>query len=396
MKSIREADLKGKKVLIRVDFNVEIDENGKVVDDFRLKATLPTLNWVLDQGAAVIVMAHLGRPFEEKEKHPEINIKERFTLKPVALRLSELIAKDVVFVDDCAGPEAREKAGELAAGEILMLENLRFYKEEEENDREFAEKLASLGDIYVNDAFANCHRAHASVEAITKFLPGYAGLLLAKEVENLSRAKNNPDHPLVILIGGAKISTKIKLIQNFLGKAEHILLGGALANTVLQSQGVAIGRSLTEEKMLVEVKNLNITETKIHLPVDVILAKDKKGEGECYSGPVGKVGEDEFILDIGPDTEALFAKIIQSAKMVVWNGPVGLFETAKTSHGTQAMAKAIAESSAYSIVGGGETVTYLEKNNLVDKFSFVSTGGGAMMEFLSGEPMPGLKALEEN
>ncbi|MBU2265074.1 phosphoglycerate kinase, partial [Patescibacteria group bacterium] len=276
-----------------------------------------------------------------------------------------------------------------------LLENLRWHAEEEKNNAEFAKQLAALGEVYVNDAFAVSHRAHASVAAIAQFLPGVAGLLLTKEIENLSRTRDNPSHPLVAIIGGAKISTKIKLIQSFLNKAEDVILGGALANTILHAQGVAIGRSFVEGGIFPELKNLKLTSTKIHLPIDAVLSEDQKGAGAFRIGAVGSTGERELILDIGPDSQKLFATVIAQAKMIIWNGPMGLFEMKSFDGGTMAIAQAIINSDAYSIVGGGETVAFLEKLGFIDKFSFVSTGGGAMMEFLSGEPMPGIEALEE-
>jgi 3-phosphoglycerate kinase len=275
-----------------------------------------------------------------------------------------------------------------------MLENLRFHQGEEANDETFARSLAEMGEIYVNDAFAVSHRAHASVEAITRFLPSFAGFLLSKEIDNLLRARDNPDHPLTVIIGGAKMSTKIKLIQTFLNKAENIILGGALANTVLHAKGIAVGKSIIEESMAPEINKLEITDTKIHLPLDALVCSSREDISGCHPGPIGMTQQNESIFDIGFDSQKLFSRVINSSKMIVWNGPMGLFEVEAFAFGTKAIAEAIVGSAAYSIVGGGETVAYLEKIGLVDKFSFVSTGGGAMLEFLAGEKLPGLTALE--
>ncbi|KKT26694.1 MAG: Phosphoglycerate kinase [Parcubacteria group bacterium GW2011_GWA2_43_9b] len=392
MRLLKDADIKNKRVLVRADFNVALDASGRVLDDFRLRATLPTIQYLKEQGAEIILMAHLGRP-QDTDKSEAIS--DKFSLRPIAEKLSELLGQEVRLAPDCVGKETALMADQMKPGEILLLENLRWHGEEEKNDIEFAGQLALLGDIYVNDAFGVSHRAHASVAAITGCLPSCVGFLLAKEVVNLTRVRDNPDHPLVAVIGGAKISTKIKLIQSFLNKAEDVILGGALANTMLHAKGIAIGRSFVETEILPELKNLELTNTKIHLPVDAVLCENKEGTGAFRVGAVGSTGEQELILDIGPDSQKLFASIIARAKMVVWNGPMGLFETKSFDGGTIAVAQAVINSGAYSIVGGGETVAFLAKLGFIDKFSFVSTGGGAMMEFLSGEDLPGIVALEK-
>jgi len=386
MKRLKDFDVKNKRVLVRADFNVSLDKNGKVLDDFRLRATLPTIEYLRQNQAKIILMSHLGRP---KGK-----ITPEFSLAPVREKLEELTGQKIILSPDCVGEKTKQLAQALKDGDILLLENLRFYEEEEKNDPEFAGKLASLGEVFVNDAFGVSHRAHASVHAICRYLPSCAGLLLEKEISNLTQVRDNPQHPLTVVIGGSKISTKIKLIESFLGKAQDIILGGALANTVLHAQGIAVGKSFIETEMVDEIKNLKITDTKIHLPVDAILCTDNEAKGLCRFGPVSKTEEDELILDIGPDSEKLFGNIIKQSKMILWNGPMGLFEKEPFSHGTRAMAEAIANSLAFSVTGGGETVSYLESLNLVDKFGFVSTGGGAMMEFLSGDKLPGIEALE--
>jgi phosphoglycerate kinase len=284
----------------------------------------------------------------------------------------------------------------LSSGQILLLENLRFHKEEEANDDKFARELAGLAEIYVNDAFAVSHRQHASVVAIVKYLPAYAGLIMEKEVRILSEVLENPPRPLAIIIGGAKISTKIKLIRRFLGFADNILLGGALANTVLRAQGMAIGKSLIEEEMVDEVKSLRLTDTKLHIPVDTVVSADKTGGGKIEVAPVGKIGDNELILDIGPETEKLFSEVIKGAKTVVWNGPMGLFEVEQFEHGTDAVARAIIGCSCHSVVGGGETTAFLAKHGWLDKFFHVSTGGGAMLEFLAGDKLPGIEVLNSD
>lgn len=391
MKTLKDIDVVGKRVLVRVDFNVSLDSQGKVIDDFRIRATLPTIQHLISQNCKVILLAHLGRPIEENKKlHVEMS---HFSLKPVAEKLSELTQKEIKLASDCVGQAVKEEIAQLQPGDVLMLENLRFHEEEEANEENFAKELAALGEVYINDAFAVSHRAHASVTAITKFLPSGAGFLLEKEVENLTRVRENPDHPLTVVIGGAKMSTKVKLIESFLNKADHIILGGALANTVLHAKGIAVGKSIIEEAMIPQIKKFEITNTKIHLPVDALVCSDKENLATCHPGPIGFTQPDEVIYDIGFDTEKIFSDVIKSSKMVVWNGPMGLFETETFAHGTTALARAINESVAYSIVGGGETVAFLEKRGLIDDFSFVSTGGGALLEFLSGEELPGLKAL---
>lgn len=384
LRSLKEVDVSGKRVLVRVDFNVDLDMNGKIIDDFRIRAVLPTINYLREKGAKIILMSHLGDPD---------GIDKNLSLAPVREKLSKLLGKDVLKVDGCIGEEIKAMSENLQEGDVLLLENLRFYKEEKENSENFAKELASLADIYINDAFSVSHRQHASLVAITKFLPSCAGLLLEKEVNVLKKIMESPEHPLAVIIGGAKISTKIRLIKNFLSVADDIILGGALANTVLRAKGLAIGKSVIEEEMVEEVKNLEITSTKIHIPVDTIVSVDKNGNAPERIAPVGKTEENELILDIGPETEGLFTEVVKGAKTIIWNGPMGLFEVKKFAHGTEAMAKAIAESHCYSVVGGGETISFLDQASLADKFSHLSTGGGAMLKFLAGEKLSGIEAL---
>jgi len=379
--------LEDKKVLVRNDFNITIDKDGKVLDDFRIRASLPTIKCLLANRAKIILMSHFGRP--------EGKVVEEMRLGPVQKRLGEFLGMEIKLATDCIGPEVENLVNKLNSGEILLLENLRFHPEEEANDDEFAKKLAALAEIYINDAFGASHRAHASIVSITKHLPSYAGFLLQKEFEVLSKVLSNPERPLAVVIGGAKISTKMKLIEEYLKQADHIILGGALANTVLHAQGIAVGKSLIEEEAIPELKKLQLTDTKLHIPLDVVTSADKTGQAEIKINPVGRTGEGELILDIGPETEKVFNSIIRASKMVIWNGPMGLFEVEKFSHGTYAMAQSISNCpSCFSIIGGGETTCFVEKFGLIDKFSHVSTGGGAMLEFLAGDKLPGIEALK--
>lgn len=379
--------MEDKKVLVRNDFNITIDKDGKVLDDFRIRASLPTIKCLLANRAKIILMSHFGRP--------EGKVVEEMRLGPVQKRLGEFLGMEIKLATDCIGPEVENLVNKLNSGEILLLENLRFHPEEEANDDEFAKKLAALAEIYINDAFGASHRAHASIVSITKHLPSYAGFLLQKEFEVLSKVLSNPERPLAVVIGGAKISTKMKLIEEYLKQADHIILGGALANTVLHAQGIAVGKSLIEEEAIPELKKLQLTDTKLHIPLDVVTSADKTGQAEIKINPVGRTGEGELILDIGPETEKVFNSIIRASKMVIWNGPMGLFEVEKFSHGTYAMAQSISNCpSCFSIIGGGETTCFVEKFGLIDKFSHVSTGGGAMLEFLAGDKLPGIEALK--
>lgn len=389
MKIINQAgELAGKKVFVRNDFNITIDQSGKVLDDFRIRASLPTIKYLLQQRAKIILASHFSRP--------EGKVVESMRLDPVQKILTDYLKIEVKKADDCVGPEVETMVQALENGEILLLENLRFHAEEERNDEEFAKKLASLGQIYVNDAFGASHRSHASIDKITQYLPSYAGFLLQKEVEALSRVLKNPERPLAVIIGGAKISTKMKLIEKYLDIADHVILGGALANTVLHAEGMAVGSSFIEEAAVPEIKKLKLTDIKLHIPVDVVDSRDKTGQSESTIGPVGKTSEGEMILDIGPETEKIFNSVINKSAMVVWNGPMGYFEVEKFAHGTQAIARSVAQSSAYSVVGGGETTCFIERLGLIDKFSHVSTGGGAMMEFLAGDKLPGIEALKNS
>ena len=388
LKTIEKADVKGKRVLVRVDFNVAV-EDGVIEDDFRIKQTIPTLRLLIHKKAKIILLTHFGRP------SGIITAKERkeLSVRRLARRLAKDLKKPVRFVSECIGLLPHKAVAKMRQGDIVLLENLRFHKSEEQNNEEFARGLASLGDIYVNEAFSVSHRAHASVAMITRFLPSYAGLLLAKEVAVLHRAYMKPKAPLVIAMGGAKIETKIKLIERFFDKADNILLGGMIANHVLQAQGIAVGKSKLDKEIVEKLKKVNWMSTKIHLPVDVVVAKRISIDAAVRTVGVGRVAENEFILDIGPDTAALFDHIVAGARTIIWNGPLGLSELAPFAAGTDAFARTIAQSKAFTIVGGGDSAASVDKLGLSKKIDFISTGGGAMLEFLAGEPMPGIDAL---
>lgn len=388
LRTIDKAEVSGKKVLVRVDFNVAM-EHGKVEDDFRIKHALPTLLQLLKKKAKVILIAHLGRPENARTQRE----RQKLSLEHILSRIEKDMRRTVRFVPDCVGEKARAAADALGAGEVLLLENLRFHPEEEANDKSFARDLASLADLYVNEAFSVSHRAHASVEAITRCLPSYAGLELAREVRVLHQAYLNPELPLVVAMGGAKVETKARLIKRFSDKATHVLLGGIIANAVLEMHGIAIGRSKLDPETAERIKGLDWLSTKIHLPVDVVVAKEMSGSSRSNVVGVGNVSTDKFILDVGPDTIKLFAKIVASAGTIIWNGPLGYSELPAFAEGTMEFAKAVAASKAFKIIGGGESVSAVDKLGLSDSIDFISTGGGAMLEFLSGDALPGIEAL---
>jgi len=387
VRSIRELkNIKNKRILLRVDFNVPISKSGKIDqnEDYRIVQTLPTIKYLLKKKAKVVILAHLGRPGGK--------VVESLRLDPVAIRLSQLLKKDIYKSDSIIDKDTLKNIDSLAGGNILMLENIRFDKREEKADKKFANELAGLGDIYVNDAFAVCHRDQASVSTIQNHLPAYAGLLLEDELKNLNSAVIKPFKPLTVIIGGAKISTKIKLIQRFLKISDHVLLGGALANTVLHVMGVSVGKSLVEPEMYPVIRKIKLTDNQLRVPVDGLLAKNYQAKTGRLDA-LADVRPDELILDIGPDTIKLYEKIIKSSKMIVWNGPMGLIETPFFAKGTESLIKILAKTKAYTVVGGGESVQVIRRLNLEKKFNFISTGGGAMLEFLEGKKLPGLKKI---
>lgn len=385
-KTLKELDIKNKRVLVRCDFNTPLNEKGDIRDDFKIKQAIPTIKYLIKNKAKVILISHLGDP----EKG------QKFSLKPIALRLGELLETEVKFLDDCVGKDIEKQTLEMKTGEILLLENLRFHKEEKENDRDFAKELSKMADVYINDAFGCSHRTHASIVGIPKYLPSGAGLLFEKEVRILSKVLENPWRSLVAIIGGAKISTKSRFIKRFLEKADHLLIGGKIANTILVVKGICIGRLWPSEEIVKEVRKFNLTSTKLHLPVDAIVSPNKTGKVYIRESAPGKVRKDELLLDIGPETVRIFSRIIEDAKMIIWSGPLGFFENSLFEKGTRDIAEKIVKNhQAFKIVGGGDTVFALAKFGLRDKFDHISTGGGAMLSFLSGEKLPGLKVLEK-
>lgn len=386
MKTIRDFNVKNKRVLIRCDFNVPLDKRGNILNDFRIRVALPTIKYLMKQGAKIILMSHLGRPEGKRV--------ESLKLDPIQEKLLEYLDVSITKAPGCIGKEIEQWVGEMKSGEILLLENLRFYKGEKANDENFAKSLASLADIYINDAFGVCHREHASVVGVPKYLPSAAGFLLAKEIKVLSDVLKRPKRPLVAIIGGVKIETKIKAISFFLEKADHLLFGGTIANSVLGAKGISINIPELNEQTRKEVEKLDLTSSKLHLPVDVIVCLNEKGEGLRQSAIAG-IKKEEMVLDVGPETIDIFSEIIEQAKMIIWNGPLGMFENKKFEKGTKKIALAIAKNEkAFKIAGGGETVEAINKFGLIDKFDHISTGGGAMLAFLSGEKLPGIEALK--
>jgi phosphoglycerate kinase len=392
IKYIDGIELKEKKVFIRADFNVPLDKNQNITDDIRIRETIPTIKYVLDKGGAVIAASHLGRP---KGK-----VAQEFSLLPVQKRLSELLGKSVLFADDCIGNDAQVKAQGLKPGDVLLLENLRFYAEEEKNDNAFAQKLARLADVYINDAFAVSHRAHASVEAITHFVQECAaGLLMKKEITSFEKAMNNPQRPLVAIIGGAKVSGKLEMLENIIKKVDVILIGGGMAFTFLKAQGLEVGKSLVEDDLIETAKTIlqqaQERGVKIVLPSDCVAAREVKSCVPYKTLSIKEITPDLMGLDIGPATINEFGSVIKDAKTIVWNGPMGVFEIDEFSRGTFSVINQIADSQAMSMVGGGDTDAALHKSGKTDKMSFVSTAGGAFMEMLEGKILPGIKALDK-
>jgi len=386
-KTVEDMDVKGKKVLVRVDFNVPIKE-GKVGDDTRIRAALPTIEYLLKQDAAVILCSHLGRP----KGGPD----PKYSMKPVGEYLSTLMKKPVAFAEDCVGPVAEAAAKALKPGEILLLENTRFHPEEEKNDLDLAKQMASLADIFINDAFGTAHRAHSSTEGVARFLPAAAGYLLEKEIKYLGQAIAEPKRPFVAILGGSKISDKIGVIKNLLSKADVILIGGGMANTFFKAQGYPVADSLVEDEALATAKDLiGSGGDKLRLPVDVTIADKFDAEASYKVMDMAAIPDGWRILDIGPKTMESYAKALKGAGTVVWNGPMGVFEFPNFAKGTYAVAKAVADSGAVSIIGGGDSVAAIQESGLADKITHISTGGGASLEMLEGLVLPGLAALQD-
>ena len=384
-KTVKDIDLKGKRVFMRVDFNVPMAD-GKVTDDKRIKAALPTIQYVLEQGASVMLASHLGRP--KGGPNPE------FSLKAASEALAALLGKPVQMAPDCVGPEVEALAKALKPGDVLMLENTRFHAGEEKNDLELARQMAALADVYVNDAFGSAHRAHASTEGIARFLPAVSGFLMEQELEYLGRAVANPEHPYVAILGGAKISDKILVVETLLSKCDKLIIGGGMANTFLAAKGINMQDSLVEEASLATAKSIlaNVSD-KLVLPVDAVIADKFDAEAASQVVDVDKIPAGWRMLDVGPKTLDLYRAVLADAKLVVWNGPVGVFEFPKFAEGTFVLAKLLAESKAITVIGGGDSASAVKKAGVAKQMTHVSTGGGASLEFLEGKELPGVAAL---
>ncbi|MCD1161575.1 phosphoglycerate kinase [Peribacillus frigoritolerans] len=390
-KSIKDIELKGKRVFCRVDFNVPM-QDGKISDDTRIKAALPTISYLTEKGAKVILASHLGRPKGQ--------VVEELRLAPVAERLSELSGKDVQKAEEAYGETVQSIIDNMQNGEILLLENVRFYPGEEKNDQELAKSFAALADVYVNDAFGAAHRAHASTEGIAHHLPAVAGLLMEKELSVLGKALSNPERPFTAIIGGAKVKDKIGVIENLLEKVDHLIIGGGLGYTFIKAQGHEIGNSLLEEDKIELAKSFIESAkekgVKLHLPIDAVVTAEFSPDAETDNVDIDAIPNDKMALDIGPKTSELFADVIKSSKLVIWNGPMGVFEFDKFANGTRTVAQALAEANdTYSIVGGGDSAAAAEKFGLAEKMSHISTGGGASLEFMEGKELPGVVALND-
>jgi phosphoglycerate kinase len=390
LRTLRDLEVEGRRVLTRVDYNVPL-ESGRVADDTRLQATLPTLAYLRERGARVILCSHLGRPGGR--------VREDLRLAPVAERLSELLGIPVQYARDIVGSEARAMAEGLTAGEVGLLENLRFDPREERNDPEFARQLASLADSFVNDAFGTAHRAHASTAGVAALLPSAAGLLMEREIRALTRVLHATEHPFVLILGGAKVSDKIGVIENLSQRANALLLGGGMANTFLKALGLPVGRSLVEEDRLAEAQRLLAVAqgrgVQVMLPEDVVVAPSLDDVAQARTVAVDEVSPTEAIFDIGPRTVRRFAEVVRGAALVVWNGPMGVFEVPAFREGTRGVAMAVGSCAGFTVVGGGDTVAAIEALELVDRIDHVSTGGGATLEFLEGKELPGVRLLME-
>jgi len=384
-KTVKDIDLKGKRVLMRVDFNVPMAE-GKVTDDKRIKAALPTIQYVLEQGASLMLMSHLGRP--KNGPDPE------FSLKAASEALAALLGKPVQMAPDCIGPEVEKMAKALKPGDVLMLENTRFHKGEEKNDLDLAKQMAALGEVYVNDAFGSAHRAHSSTEGIARFLPAVSGFLMEQELEYLGRAVSNPEHPYIAILGGAKISDKILVVETLLSQCDKLIIGGGMANTFLAAQGCNMQDSLVEEASVETARSiLAKIGGRIVLPVDAVIADKFEAEANSQVVDVDKIPAGWRMMDVGPKTLELYKNQLNGAKLVVWNGPVGVFEMPKFAEGTFALAKLLAGSGATTVIGGGDSASAVKKAGVAKQMTHVSTGGGASLEFLEGKELPGVVAL---
>ncbi|MFA5714452.1 MAG: phosphoglycerate kinase [Candidatus Paceibacterota bacterium] len=391
MNNLRNINVRGKRVLVRCDLNGPFGPDGKVEDDFRIRKSIPTLEYLRSNGAKIIIISHLGRP-----KGKDLT----FSLRSVAKRLWELFQGNVKFVNDTIGRGVEKEIKAMKEGEVIVLENLRFYDEEKENDDKFSKSLARLADIFVQDGFGVCHRAHASMVGVTKYLPSYPGMLLEDELRVLSNSLITPDRPLVSIIGGAKVSTKTRVVERLLDKSDYLLLGGKIANSLLVAKGICIKDSLSqdEENLMEVVKGINLTSPKLHLPIDGMMGLANFEEEYSRVGAVGTLRREEGIYDIGPETIEKYKAILSEAKTIIWNGPLGLFEKPPFDKGTIEIAKMIGQinSKVFSVVGGGETVELIQKLGIENQFDHISTGGGAMLDFMAGKELPGIVALEES
>ncbi|KGR80033.1 phosphoglycerate kinase [Ureibacillus manganicus] len=389
-KTMNDIDVKGKRVFVRVDFNVPMEE-GKITDETRIRAAIPTIEQLTSRGAKVILASHLGRPKGE--------VKEEMRLTAVGTRLSEILGQPVQKLDEFIGNSVEETIGNMQDGEIVLLENVRFHKGEEKNDEELAKQFASLADIYVNDAFGAAHRAHASTEGIAKHIPAVSGLLMEKELDVLGKALSNPERPFTAIIGGAKVKDKIGVIENLLDKVDHLLIGGGLSYTFSKAQGYSIGKSLVEEDKIELAKGF-IEKAKekgveLHLPVDAVVANEFSKDAETKVVDISEIPEEWMGLDIGPKTAAKYAEVIANSKLIIWNGPMGVFEMEPFANGTKSVADAMAETAAYTVIGGGDSAAAVEKFGVAEKMDHISTGGGASLELMEGKELPGITALND-
>jgi len=394
MKTIKEAKIQNKKVLLRCDFNVDIDEKGKIIDDFRIKKAIPTIKYLLENKNKVIILSHLGRP-KPQTSFSRFFSKKQYSLKPIAIHLSKLLGKKVTLIPNFKSFWAQRKIKRLVPGEIVLLENLRYFEGEEKNDESFAKHLSKIGEVYVNDAFGASHRNHASIVSLPKFLPSFVGLLFEEEIKNLEPIIKNPERPLVIIVGGKKVDTKVPIIGRLLNLSDHLLIGGKIANTILAGKGYAIGKFLIDPKIRQIIDEIELTNPKIHLPVDGVVSLKEIDQDYVHIAAVGRIRREEECFDIGPETTNIFLSIIKEAKTIVWNGPLGLTERKEFTKGSLKVAEAITRSGARSIIGGGDTIKFANKHRLLERFNFVSTGGGAMLDFLAYGSLPGIEALNK-
>lgn len=390
-KTIEDIDVSGKKVLVRCDFNVPLDADKNITDENRIVGALPTIKYLIDKGAKVILCSHLGRPKGE--------FNEKYSLKPVAKRLSEVLGQEVKMADDVIGESAKKLASSLKDGEVMLLENVRFHKEEEKNDKAFAKELASMAEIYVNDAFGTAHRAHASTEGVANYLPAVCGYLIKKEIEIMGKALADPARPFVTILGGAKVSDKIGVINNLIDKVDALVIGGGMAYTFIKAKGGDIGQSICEDDKLGLAKELmkkaDEKGVKILLPIDNVAAKEFSNDAESMVVDAGKIPAGYQGLDIGPETIQYFKETLEKAKTIIWNGPMGVFEMPNFANGTKAVAEIVANADAVTIIGGGDSAAAVEQLGFADKMTHISTGGGASLEFLEGIVLPGIAALND-